>query len=142
MTTLDLTPWSSYAISSLSRTFQNCSNLTQITGLNNLNISWSGSDSVSSMQEVFQNCSSLTSLDLSNWAFTYSASTNSTGLFNGCTSLQYLNISSMDFSTTPWQDYDVFLGVPADCEIVVKDQVAKDYILTQRPDFTNVVIAE
>ena len=46
----------------------------------------------------------------------------------------------MDFSNVTSYS-NVFLNVPANCEIIVKDQTAKDWVLAQRPDFTNVVIA-
>ena len=108
---------------------------------------------------AFANCTSLIELDLS--MFTYmtqaynmcGASTalqridlsnmtlgNNTDIryaFNDNVSLQYLDIRKMD--STKWKiDSTTFAGIPANCEIIVKDDAARDAILAQRSDFTNI----
>ena len=87
--------------------------------------------------ETFKNCSSLTSLDLSSWII-YPTSMADT--FSGCTSLQHLDIRNVDFSNISIFG-NMLQGVPTNCEIIVKDQAAKDWMNTNFPTYTNVVIA-
>ena len=60
---------------------------------------------------MFYYCADLTSLDLSN--FTFSKVTNSSSMFE---------------------------NVPSDCLIKVKDETAKNFVLSARSDLTNVQI--
>ena len=69
--------------------FLECSNLTSITGLNNLK-----TDSVTSMAAMFYGCSSLTSLDLS--SFNTANVTDMGAMFLNCTGLTSVNVSSFD----------------------------------------------
>jgi hypothetical protein len=65
-------------------------------------------------------------------------------LFNYCTSLQHLDIRRFDFTNVA--NYASMFGsadsaasqVPANCEIIVADQTAKDWITTNFAWLTNV----
>lgn len=92
---------------------------------------------VTDMHNMFNGCSSLTSLDLSSfdtskvWYMAY--------MFSGCSALHSLDISNFIFrsgvSTT-----SMFSGIPTNCEILVKNQTAKNFVLGVRSDLTNVQI--
>ena len=71
--------------------FREMSNLTTITGIENLNTS-----DVTRMNHLFYYCSGLTSVDLSH--FNTSNVTNMDQMFNGCTGLTSLNLSSFNTS--------------------------------------------
>ena len=72
-----------------SRMFENCSNLTTITGIRYLDTS-----SVTDMSFMFSGCSALTTLDLS--SFNTSIVTNMGSMFYNCSSLENLNINNFD----------------------------------------------
>lgn len=71
--------------------FYNCTNLTAISNIANLDTS-----KVTSMASMFNGCSSLRSLDLSN--FDTSKVTQIGSMFYGCSSLRSLDLSSFDTS--------------------------------------------
>ena len=71
--------------------FKGCSNLIDITGLDNLNTS-----QVTNMSDMFDDCSNLTSLDLSN--FDTGKVTDMLNMFNGCSSLTKLDVSKFNTS--------------------------------------------
>lgn len=77
--------------------FKDCSNLTTITGLVNLN-----TENVTEMQQMFQGCSSLTSLDLR--SFNTQNVITMYNMFGGCSSLTNINLSSFNTSNV------VYLG--------------------------------
>lgn len=111
--------------------FYYCSKLTSIdvSNFNTLN--------VINMGEMFYNCSKLTSLDLSN--FNTSNVTYISMMFYGCSKLTSLDISNFDF--TKVRSYsNMFYGVPADCEILVKDEAAKEWITSKFTNLTNVKV--
>ena len=120
----------------LSEVFKDCSSLTSLDlsgwtfgeGVNWQHKSWT------QINNIFDGCSSLTTLNLSSFIMN---PYNTTGMFKGCTSLQHLDIRQMDLSQVGVST-DMFTGVPANCEIIVKDQPSKDFILTLRSDFTNI----
>ncbi|WP_254795203.1 BspA family leucine-rich repeat surface protein, partial [Xylanibacter ruminicola] len=78
------------SLTSTSWWFSSCSNLKEITGLENLK-----TDNVTNMSYMFNNCSSLTSLDLSK--LKTGNVENMYRLFSGCSALSSLNLS--DFNT-------------------------------------------
>ena len=93
---------------SAEKLFQNLANLTEITGLENLNI-----ENVTSMESMFENCASIKSIDLSaSSADNLGADDNGKyclrNMFAGCTSLTDLNIASISASD------DVDDGSPVD----------------------------
>lgn len=89
------------------------------------------------MGYMFRLCKSLKTLDLS--GFNTDKVTNMELMFQGCESLEKLNLSSFNFDNVT--KYDSMLkDIPANCEIIVKDTKAQEFILTARNDLTNVVI--
>ena len=93
--------------------------------------------SVTDMRSMFSGCSSLTGLDLSK--FDTSKVTDMSSMFSGCSSLTKLDISNFDF--TKVTNYNrMFTSVPANCEILVKDEAAKTWITSKFSNLTNVKI--
>lgn len=118
-------------ITAMNQLFYDCASLTE------LDLSSFDTSNVTTMNNMFGNCKSLTELDLSN--FNTSNVVNMGSMFDGCTSLTKLDISSFDFTKVTTK-YSVFSGVPANCLIYVKDQTAKDWVLSVRNNLTNVQI--
>lgn len=75
--------------STCSTWFKDCSNLSQIDGLENLNTS-----EATSMEAMFYGCEKLTSLDLSK--FNTGSVTNMNKMFSGCANLSTLNLSGFN----------------------------------------------
>ena len=69
--------------------FYNCSNLTSINNIENLN-----TEEVTNMSYMFDNCSSLTSLDVSK--FNTAKVTNMSFMFRGCSGLTSLDVSKFN----------------------------------------------
>ena len=59
------------------------------------------------------------------------------GVFNGCSSLTSLDIRNFDFAKVTSYS-GMFTSVPSNCEIIVKDDTAKEWVLARRSDFVNV----
>ena len=91
---------------------------------------------------MFADDSSLESIDVGTCDF--GNVLNVEGLFKGCTSLQYLDVRSIDFTKTDGQGItlieqpDVFTGVPDSCEIWVGGQVQRDAIIAVYPNLTGI----
>lgn len=117
------------------------SNVTNMSFLYNSNrsksidVSGLNTSNVTNMQNMFYSCSSLTSLDLSN--FITSNVTNISRMFQNCSSLTSLDIRNFDFSNVT-SYLDMFYDVPANCLIIVKDDMAKTWITSKFTDLTNV----
>ena len=111
--------------------FQQCEKLTSLD-VSNFNTS-----NVTYMSYMFSECSSLTSLDLSN--FDTSNVKDMSYMFYNCTALQHLDISNFDFTKVTSYS-SMFSGVPADCEILVKDETAKTWITSKFTNLTNVKV--
>ena len=131
LTSLDVSKFNTSNVTDINSMFYNCS------GLTSLNVSKFNTSKVTNMDGMFYNCGSLTSLDLSN--FDTSNVTDMSGMFQGCITLQHLDISSFDFTNVTSYN-DMFTGVPADCEILVKDETAKTWITSKFTNLTNVKI--
>ena len=123
ITTVEFMPsFANYkGLTSTAQWFLDCTNLTTILGIENLN-----TENVTSMLMMFQGCSSLTSLDLShfntsnvtwmgqmfagcthlaNLDVSYFNTTNVTGMpgiFHGCSSLTSIDVSHFDTSNVTW----------------------------------------
>jgi surface protein len=108
------------------------------SGLTSLNVSNWTMDVVTNTSNMFNSCKSLTRLDLSSW--TTPALTNVKNMFYNCTSLTYLDLRNASFSKVTSTSYytDMFTGVPADCEIIVKDDTQKSWITARFTTLTNV----
>ena len=131
---LDLTNFSTSSAVDIHAMFENCS------ALKNINLNSFDTSKATNFQQLFKNNSSLTRLDLS--SFKTSQVCNMQEMFSGCSSLSYLDISSFEFvglsTEADWDD--MFTDVPADCEILVKDETAKSWLNTNFPTMTNVKI--
>lgn len=153
LTEIDISGFIRETTSSLNSTFLRCSKLTsmdlsiiksklnlyqtfyQCTSITEVDLS--GATGTSSLFQTFYGCSKLKTINLSNMDTSNMASMN--GTFTGCTSLELLDIRKFDFSgiTTI---LNMFVNVPVNCKIIVKDDTVRNWILTnQRSDFTNVV---
>ena len=129
LTSLDLSNFNTSNVTYMYSMFNGCSNLTSLD-LSNFNIS-----DVTNISSMFLNCKNLTSLDLSK--FNTSNVTDMHSIFNDCSNLTYLDIRNFDF-TKVISDSNMFNKVPSNCEIIVKDDIAKKWIFARRKDFTNV----
>lgn len=113
--------------------FYNCYGLTTVdfSGFTNFDTS-----RALDIQSMFLNCSGLTSINISNFV---TSSCNYFGqMFSGCTSLQHLDMRNMTFENYS-NGNNMFNNVPAGCEIIVKSQTEKDFILANiRSDLTNI----
>ncbi len=116
-------------ITNMNGMFQNSSKLTS------LDLSSFNTSKVTDMGNMFIYCNSLTSLDLS--SFDTSKVTNMINMFSYCNSLTSLDLRNASFNKSAYK-HGAFNNVPATCEIIVKDQTAKDFILSCRSDFTNI----
>ena len=129
LTTLDVSNFNTSNVTDMSYMFENCSKLTSLD-LSNFNTS-----NVTNISGMFMRCSSLTSLNLSN--FDTSKVTNMYGMFYSCYKLIHVDLRSFDF--TKVTNYSsMFGGVPNNCEIIVKDDTAKEWITTHFTNLTNV----
>ena len=131
--TLDLSNFNTSNVTDMSYVFNGCSSLTSLN-LSNFNTS-----KVTNMSNMFAYCSKLTSLDLSN--SDTSKVTNMYNMFNGCKSLTHLDMRNFDFTkVTSYSNMfgAATTGVPNDCEIIVKDDTAKEWITTHFTNLTNV----
>ena len=102
-----------YKPSSLHTLFYNCSALTSIKGLENLNTS-----EVIYMNSMFQGCSSLTSLDLT--SFDTSNLTIMNGMFAYCSSLTSIDLSS--FNTSKVTDMGGLFAECSNLETIYVDE--------------------
>lgn len=91
LSSLDFSTWKNCYIYKSVGMFNGMTNLQNILGLNNLNMSI-----CESSYGLFQNCTSLTTLDLSGW--NTSKVTNMSMMFNKCTSLTSVNMSGWQFN--------------------------------------------
>ena len=129
LTSLDLSNFDTSNVMNMSEMFSNCSNLTS------LDLSNFYTSNVMNMRLIFNGCSNLTSLDLSN--FDTSNVTDMSSMFQSCSKLTYLDIRNFVF-TKEIYNRSMFYKVPSNCEIIVKDDTAKEWIFTIRKDLTNV----
>lgn len=115
-------------------TFRGCENLKEIK-FSNIPCALTSSGRI---QEMFEECYALESVDLS-W-MSNTTSINASEMFNKCRSLKFIDIRNLELTLiTSSSNYrDMFRDVPADCEIIVKDDANKQWVLKQRSDFTNV----
>ena len=111
--------------------FYNCANLTS------LNLQHFDTSNVTTMESMFIQCKALTSLDLSN--FDTSNVTNMESMFYYCIGLKKLDIRNFTFTNVTNADY-MFNYIPADCEIIVKDDDAREWVKARRSDLTNIRI--
>lgn len=116
-------------IKNMSYMFYQCVNLTSLN-LTNFDVS-----SVENFEAMFAMCSKLKSLNLSNWVI--SNATNMNYMFQECEELENLDIRTMDF-TNVTNSSNIFRDIPNDCEVIVKDETAKAWVLNKNSNLTNV----
>ena len=90
LTSLNLSNFSTSAVTDMGSMFEGCSSLTSLN-LSNFNTS-----AVTDMSRMFYGCSRLTELNLSN--FNTSAVTDMSSMFSGCSVLKELNVSNFNTS--------------------------------------------
>ena len=139
LTSLDLSNFDTSKVTNMVYTFSECSSLTSI------NLSSFNTSSVTNMNSMFAGCLVLESLNLS--SFNTSSVTNMSSMFNNCRKLKHLDIRNFDFTNVT--NYSNMFGtsgvylVPADCLIIVKDEIAKEWITSKFSRLINVkTIAE
>lgn len=91
-----------------------------------INVKGIDTSGVKNMSSCFQSCRNITSLDLSDW--NTSSVTTMNSMFRANSNLQYLDIRNFTFNEgvdASWAFYDI----PRNCEIIVKSQTEKDFIL-------------
>lgn len=152
---LDLSNFITSQVANTRNMFDHCINLKE------LNVNHFDVTKVTNMNSMFSNCEKLVELDLSNWEtplvtnvqnmfssckileslkltnFTITNITSLSGMFGYCAKLKYLDIRNFDFSKVTNMN-STFYNVPTDCEIIVKDETAKTFILGYHSSFTNI----
>jgi len=107
-------------MASLSRLFATCEYITKIKLYGKI-------DTSILTEYMFSYCSALTHLDLSELYITTKKATN---MFSYCANLKYLDVSGIKFSAMTTGNYKyMFYNVPTDCEIIVKDDTERQYLL-------------
>ena len=97
--TIDISNFKTSNVTALMALFQYDSKLTEIKGLNNLDVS-----NVTSLQNAFLDCTSLTSLDITGWKTSKVENMNS--IFDGCTNLEEIKgIENIDTSNATTMKY-------------------------------------
>jgi len=100
-----------------------------------LDLSSFDTSNVTKMNSMFNWAEQISSLDLSN--FNTSNVTNMSNMFGYCYYLTHLDIRNFTFDAVTSYN-GMFTNVSKSCEIIVKSQTEKDWILGVRSDFTNV----
>lgn len=103
--------------------------------IKNLDTSSLVSQNATTMNSMFSSCKLLTSLDLS--GFTTPNLTDTGYMFSYCQALQHLDIRNMTFDNVT-SSSSMFNNVPANCEIIVKDDTQKTWITSKFSNLTNV----
>jgi len=92
------------------------------------------------MRYMFYSCNKLIRLDLS--SFNTNNVTDMTYMFQNCERLQFLDLRNFSFNNVTSYT-GMLIGIPNDCLIIVKDNAAKNWILSKFAQLTNVkTIAE
>lgn len=109
------------------------------TKLESVNIPKALTGSFTSMNSIFRNCTSLKTIDMPNFS-TSASSVQATYMFYGCSSLERIDLRSLDWTKMSSVPSNVFADVPNDCLIIVADQTQKDWFAngSQTSRFTNV----
>ena len=77
----------------------------------------------------FYNCKKLKEIDVSMWTISNFSRINS--MFDGCTSLQKCDVRNIEFSQIQSSfKRDVFVNVPSNCLIIVKNDTEKNKVMT------------
>jgi surface protein len=126
---IDISHFDTSKVTTMNQMFRSCSNLETIN-ITNLDTS-----SLKDFSEAFSYCKKLKEINLSSAKF--EKVTKCHNLFYGSTALEKIDIRNATFSKATTK-YTMFTNVPSNCLIIVKDDVEKSWILTERSDLTNV----
>lgn len=131
---IDVTNFNTSNVTDMCSMFSGCSSLTSIDVTN------FDTTNVRNMSNMFQGCNQLESLDLSNFVTnsSYDNKLSMSYMFSGCTNLKHLDIRNMALNSSIISYTNMFHNIPKDCEIIVKDDTAKNYASVWESDLTNV----
>lgn len=130
----DVTKLDTTNVTNMKYMFQNCKAITS------LDLSSFNTSKVTDMSNMFIGCNNIESLDLS--SFNTTNVTTMYYMFSQCNKLEYLDIRNFDF-TNVGNTTGMFMNVPTNCLIIVKDDTAKTWVTTNFATLTNVkTIAE
>ena len=117
-------------------TIQNFSSLfSNNNKITSVDFTLGNTSSLKSIEYMFRSCTSLKSIIFR--SINTSNVTSMSNMFNGCNQLEHLDIRTFTFNPDVYSQY-MFNGIPRACEIIVKSQTEKDFILGLRSDFTNI----
>ena len=120
---LDLSEWNTSNVTDMGNMFRNCQALTELD-LSNFDTS-----NVTSMSSTFENCSNLKRLNISSWKTDNLQ--NTTYMFNNCSNLEFIDMRNFTFDNlTSYRN--MFTQVNYYCEIIVKNETQKQWLLSQR----------
>ena len=125
---LDTSGFNTSNVTNMERMFEGCYKVSSF------NVSSFNTSNVLYMRYMFANCS-IAELDLSN--FITNSVTNMEAMFYNCTQLNKLDIRNFTFDSVTTHN-SIFLNVPRNCEIIVKSDTEKTWVLGRRSDLTNV----
>ena len=130
LTSLNLGGFDTSNVTDMQRMFQGCYALSSITFGENFNTS-----KVSNMSSMFYYCTSLRTLDLS--SFTLKSGVNINSIFVGASNILSLDMRNCEFNNVTTNS-ETFGHLPANCNIIVKSDTERDFILGLRSSFTNI----
>lgn len=136
---LDLSNWDTSNVTNMQSTFSNCSKLAS------LDVSGWDTSKVTTMAYMFYGCQKMTRLDLSSW-HTPNLTNTSYMFYCGSSNVwEHIDMRNFDFSKVT-SSSDMFgsksYHFKTNCEIIVKDETAKQWILGVRSDLSNVKTVE
>ena len=135
ITSLDLSHWNTSNVTIMNSLFAHDAKLTT------LNVNGWDTSKVTTMAYMFYGCQKMARLDLSSW-YTPNLTNTSNMFYNGgVNAWEHLDIRNFDFSKVT-NSSNMFGSASyhfrANCEIIVKDETAKQWILGVRSDLSNV----
>ena len=134
--TINLGIATSNKLTNIDNMFYNNNHVTQIIGLENINVT-----NCTQFSYLFYNDYDFTSLDLSSW-YPPEYIRGTSGMFAGCSKLMFLDIRNFEFSKAFGNTGNEFGNVPAGCEIIVKNNTEKQWFATNWSNLTNVKTVE
>ena len=130
LVSVDCSEFRESVVTSITYMFDGC------TALETVDMSNFATPNLKSVTYAFNKCANLKYLNLSK--MTIPEATNVSYMFDGCTSLEYLDIRSMEFPSTITNTTCMIRQVPYYCEIIVKDDNARNFLLSLRSEMSNI----
>jgi len=132
ITEVDTTGFNTTNVTNMEGAFNSCSNLSKVDTSSSNNFV---SDKATTMSEMFSYCSKIKEINLSN--FYTPALSDTSFMFYNCGALKKIDIRNMTFDNV--KSYNsMFIYVPSNCEIIVKDDTQKTWITSKFTNLTNV----